>query len=369
MFRPGGVQAVVQALAEGLRDRGHEVKIVAPQPKEQTYEDKNLILIGQSAAFNTPLATKSDFALSIDNKTIDQMFEREQFDVVNFHEPWVPALSVQLLNHSKAVNVGTFHAKLPDTAISKSLELVGAPYAKRVVKKLAAITAVSDAAAEFVSTVSELPVNVVPNGISLEHYNPANYEPMKQFNGKHKNILYVGRLEKRKGVHHLLPAYRELSKDRDDLRLLIAGDGDKRATLELYVKKYALKNVEFLGFVSDEDKLRLLKTADLFVSPAIYGESFGIVLLEAMSMGVPTVAGNNPGYTSVMKERGAMSIVNPADTTAFAQRMRLFLDDNELRRLWKSWAKGYVQQFDYPSVVAQYEAVYKQAHKAASRAS
>ncbi len=361
MFRPGGVQAVIEATARDLRGRGHTVKIIAPQPKEATYQDPDLILLGQSTEFNTPFATKGDLAMSIDPSTIDAMFEREQFDVVHFHEPWVPMLSMQLLARSPAVNVGTFHAKLPDTPLSKSIEKIVTPYTRTVFKRLKAISAVSQAATDFVASVTDMPLTIIPNGIDLQHYDPEQYKSLARYKGAKKTILYIGRLEKRKGAQFLLPAYKQLAQSHSNIRLVIAGDGGKRKTLEQYVEKEELPNVEFLGFVSDEDKLRLLKSADLFVSPAIYGESFGIVLLEAMAMNVPVVAGNNPGYTSVMVDRGRISLVDPKDVDAFAQRLELLLFDEEVRGLWQEWARDYVQQFDWPKVTDQYEALYKKA--------
>jgi phosphatidylinositol alpha-mannosyltransferase len=122
-----------------------------------------------------------------------------------------------------------------------------------------------------------------------------------------------------------------------------------------------LKKVDFLGFVSDDLKLELLNKADLFCSPALFGESFGIVLLEAMATGTVTVAGDNSGYTGLMQDIGALSIVNPTDTKELARRLNLMLNQPELRTMWQKWAKQYVQQFNYPNVVDQYEELYKDA--------
>jgi phosphatidylinositol alpha-mannosyltransferase len=365
MYRPGGVQAVIHALSDGLRELGHETRIIAPQPKEVTYDDQNMILLGQSTTFNTPFATMGDLAVSIDAGTIDDMFAREQFDVVHFHEPWVPILARQLLMRSPAVNVATFHAKLPDGPLSKSLEKVSTPFTKAIFKQLTTISAVSTAAADFVQTQTDMPIEIIPNGIDLASYDQRKITPIKKYaEGKIRTILYVGRLEKRKGVAYLLPAYQELLKTHKNVRLVIVGDGDKRKILEQYVEKHSLPRVEFLGFVSEEDKLRLLRSADLFVSPALFGESFGIVLLEAMAMGLPLVAGSNPGYTSVMQDRGSISLVDPRDTAEFARRMALLLLDDEVRDLWQSWALSEVKQYDYPNVVKMYESMYKKALKA-----
>jgi phosphatidylinositol alpha-mannosyltransferase len=139
---------------------------------------------------------------------------------------------------------------------------------------------------------------------------------------------------------------------------LIAGDGPDREKLELLADDLKLKNVSFLGYVSEELKLQLLAEADLFCSPAIFGESFGIVLLEAMATGTVSIAGNNSGYSDLMQGIGALSIVNPEDTPEFARRLHMLLHEEKLRTLWQDWANDYVKQFSNPIVIDQYEALY-----------
>jgi phosphatidylinositol alpha-mannosyltransferase len=140
--------------------------------------------------------------------------------------------------------------------------------------------------------------------------------------------------------------------------LVIAGDGPDREKLEEYVEEFGLPNVSFLGFVSDETKLQLLQTADLFCAPAIYGESFGLVLLEAMACGLVAVAGDNSGYSGLMQEVGALSLVNPRETDEFARRLRLLLNEESLRTAWQKWAKSYIKQYDYSNIIKRYEDLY-----------
>jgi phosphatidylinositol alpha-mannosyltransferase len=149
--------------------------------------------------------------------------------------------------------------------------------------------------------------------------------------------------------------------------LKLAGDGADREKLEALTEELGLHHVEFLGYITDEEKLRLLHTADLFCSPALFGESFGIVLLEAMATGLVTVAGDNPGYASVMQGVGQLSLIDPKDSSVFAHRLQLLLFDDDLRNLWQKWAKTYVKQFDFPKIVDQYETVYQAALAAHNR--
>jgi phosphatidylinositol alpha-mannosyltransferase len=150
-------------------------------------------------------------------------------------------------------------------------------------KYLHVLTAVSDSGAEYAASLTDLPITIIPNGIDLNKYRH------KAVKSKSKTILYIGRLERRKGTKYLLRAYHLFAQDNPDVRLLIAGDGPDREKLELLAEDLKLKNISFLGYISEELKLQLLAEADIFCSPAIFGESFGIVLLEAMATGTVTV--------------------------------------------------------------------------------
>jgi phosphatidylinositol alpha-mannosyltransferase len=339
--------------------RGHDVKILAPKPRDVPAEyDPNWLLLSQStevSAFNTLV----DVALRVDGDEIDEILAREKFDLLHFHEPWIPRMPMQVLSRSKAINVATFHAKLPEGMLNKSIEKVVTPYTKQVFKNLHYMTAVSDAAATYVRSLTDgTPVEIIPNGLDLRVFNPQKVKVLPEYSDDIKTILYLGRLEKRKGAIWLLKAYKKLLERQPNIRLLIASDGAKRQQLEEYVAEHQLSRVEFLGFVSEEMKLRLMKTADLFCSPALYGESFGIVLIEAMAMGAVTVCGNNVGYASVMQERGRISLINPKASNEFAERLELMLYDHQIRDLWRTWAQEYVKQFDYPRIIDRYEEIY-----------
>lgn len=359
----GGVQEIVRAVHKELVARGHDVRILTPEPREMedSHRTKDIIFVGSAADFRSPLHTTSQFSVTSDMYGIEQMLEEEQFDILHFHEPWVPMLSRQILSRSQSVNIATFHAKLPETMMSRTVVKVVTPYTKAVLRNLDELTAVSEAAAEYVRTLTDAPVAIIPNGIDLSIYKTSKAKLTST--KKRKTLLFIGRLERRKGVNCLLEAYGLLSDRRSDVELIIAGDGPDREKLENAAREMELPHVKFLGFVSEAEKLRLLASADLFCAPALYGESFGIVLLEAMASGLVTVAGNNPGYASVMQELGSISLVNPKDSEEFARRMEVLLYDVELRKLWQKWAKSYVKQFSYTTIVDQYVAVYEQAQK------
>ena len=355
----GGVQEVVFQLHKHLQKKGHESLIITSRPR--AYKEtcpEGMVLLGRSAKMNTPFSTMVDFGLEVDVDEIDALFEREKFDILHFHEPWIPVLSRQILTRSDAVNIATFHGTPPNNIMSKSILNIVVPYTKSVLKYLHKYTAVSETAAAYIKTLTTEPVEIVPNGIDLDTFKPIAHLKKQH---KIKKILYLNRLEGRKGAKYLIDAYARLRQDHNDVRLLIAGKGVKKKALERYVDLYEIPDVEFLGYVDDCQKLKLMNEADLYCSPAIFGESFGIVLLEAMAVGTPLVAGNNPGYASVLKDRGRLSLVTPQNTETFAQRLELMLYDDAVRRIWLEWATEYVKQFSYNKVTDQYEKIYKEA--------
>jgi phosphatidylinositol alpha-mannosyltransferase len=360
----GGVQEHVFAVQAELRRRGQDAYIITPLPAGSNAEDyvgRNIWFVGAAADFRAPWHTTGQISASTDGDGIGELLEREQFDVLHFHEPWVPMLSRQILSRSKTINVATFHAKLPESAMTRTVMQLVTPYTKSVLKYLHELTAVSDPAAEYVRTMTNQPVSIIPNGIDLPKYRG----PARRDANKHKTILYVGRLEARKGVKYLIKSFKILSEQQPNTSLVIAGDGPERNKLEALAKDLEInpERITFTGYISDEQKIKYLHSVDLFCSPALFGESFGIVLLEAMAAGLVTVAGNNPGYASVMQGMGAISLINPKDSAEFARRLDMLLHETELRKLWRAWAKEQIPQYSYKHITDQYQAVYELALK------
>lgn len=353
----GGVLEVVLALRDGLLERGHEVKLITPKPRghEEVTEAKDTIMVGTSTDFRSFAKTTAQVSSTADNDMIDAILSREKFDILHFHEPWIPLLSRQLLQRSTSVNIATFHSKVPENLMARTIVKVVNPYMKSVMKYLHVLTAVSESGAEYAAGLTEQPITIIPNGIDLTKYT----RPARRKRSGEKTLLYIGRLEGRKGLKYLLQAFQLFEQTNNNVRLLIAGDGPEREKLELLAEDLKLNKVDFLGYVSEELKLKLLQEADLFCSPAIYGESFGIVLLEAMATGTVALAGNNSGYSDLMQDVGALSIINPQDTREFARRMDTLMNQAEIRNLWQAWADGYVRQFSYPKIVDQYEDLYR----------
>lgn len=371
--RPGGVPHLVMHLAEGLRKRGHTVKIITPRPT--TYKGdvpENYILLGTTRTFSGGFGTAGNWGSTFNIVEVQKTLEAENFDVINFHEPWIPMIGWQILNFSEAAHVGTFHANLADNTAGKFWIHTFYPVGRPMVEKLDILTAPS-----LVPTVmlklkatngNELHkflmdnFKIIPNGVDLKKYTPL--KSRKPLSGKDtKTIVYVGRLEKRKGVEFLLEAFDQLVQELPNVHLIIAGKGGKQKELERIVKGNKTPNVTFSGFVPDEEKIRLFGNADLVCAPAMYGESFGIVLIEAMAMGAPVIAGANLGFKSVMNGKGRIGLVNSESVDDFANRMAVFLSVPEISNMMRRWGIEESKQYEYDHVIKRYEEIFKEAIK------
>ncbi len=368
--RPGGVPQVVMHLYDGLKKKGHTVKVITQRPSSfKGTAPEDYILFGITRTFKGGFGTEGSWGMPSDGNEIARVLEKEQFDVINFHEPWMPMLTWQMLKHSKAAHVGTFHANLMDTAAGQAWTLAR-PYGVPLLRKMNLFTATSPASAGMLiskanmksSQERELIENIryIPCGVELSIFKPV--KKRQPLNGPNtKTIVYIGRLEKRKGVDWLILAFADLIKKMPQAHLIIAGSGLRANKLRQFVHDEKINNVTFSGYVSDDEKRRLLGNADLACFPSSYGEGFGIVLLEAMAMGTPVIAGNNIGYATVMKGHGRLGLVDVEATADFTNRLAVFLDDEPVQRSMHRWGLAEVRQYNYPKVVDQYEAAYKEA--------
>ena len=363
MFRPGGVQSHIEALSDELRSRGHEVKIIAPNVSGVKNTRDDVILLGKSTKISL---NKTEFEMSIAvggiKNPIKRMLKKEKFDILHFHEPWTPTLSLQILSESKSVNVGTFHSTSPDTFIGRSMEVVFHPLTRSIVNALDAVIVVSEAPLKYIRKLYNDKVHIVPNGIDLSVFSPDNKPFDKYLDGK-VNIFFIGRLDERKGVIYLVKAFRKIKEKFGNVRLIIGGKGNRLIEIQKYIKRHSIKDVEMLGYVEEEDKPRLYATCDIFCSPASYGESFGIVLVEAMATGKPVVACSNPGYKSVLKGRGSLFLAEPRDVDMLAEKLLLLCRDPQMRKMMGEWGLKESQKYSWKNVTDQIEEVYKYAKK------
>ena len=349
---PGGVAQHVRYLYENLRLRGHDVRILTASHGPQRSSEGDIIRLG--VGFSVPI-NASVGTLTFSPRYLSQigaMLERENFDVLHFHEPFVPFLSLFLLRESASVNVATFHAY---AGFSPSYEF-GSRALRGYAQRLHGRIAVSAAARHFIDRFFPGDYKVIPNGVDVGRY--ANAVPIARWQDGTPNVLFVGRHEPRKGLLDLLKAHRILRKTGAPSRLLIVGGGPQEREARRYVATRGLQGVEFLGRVSDDAKAQLFRTADVFASPATGGESFGIVLLEAMAAGTPIVCSDIHGYKGVVRRGREGLLVPPRAPRELAVAIDRLLSDPGLREQMGAAGQARAEEFSWPRVTAKVEEYY-----------
>ena len=349
---PGGVAQHVRFLYEGLRQRGHDVRILTASHGPQRSSEGDIIRLG--VGFSVPI-NASVGTLTFSPRYLSQigaMLEREKFDVLHFHEPFVPFLSLFLLRESTSVNVATFHAY---AGFSPSYEF-GSRALRGHAKRLHGRIAVSAAARHFIDRFFPGDYKVIPNGVDIGRF--ANAVPIARWQDGTPNVLFVGRHEPRKGLLDLLKAHRILRKTGSEARLLVVGHGPQEREARRYVATRGLQGVEFLGRVTDDAKAQLFRTADVYASPATGGELFGIVLLEAMAAGTPIVCSDIHGYKGVVRRGREGLLVPPRAPRELAVAIDKLLRDPGLREQMGAAGQARAEEFSWPRVTAKVEDYY-----------
>jgi phosphatidylinositol alpha-mannosyltransferase len=359
---PGGVRDHVRFLADALQVLGHETRIFAPSSrKEVDTNGSDFYRIGSPIAIpaNASVARIS-LSFHLANR-VAAIVERERFDVLHFHEPLMPALPMTMLRMSPAANVGTFHA----FSRSNVGYYYGRPLLQPYLAHLHRGIAVSEPARAFFNKYfPQFPLRVVPNGVNIEVYRPG-LSPIRHLRDERVNVLFVGRLEKRKGLSDLLRGYEFLRARVQNTRLIIVGDGPLRGRVESFISKHRLKDVVTSGYVPDSVLPRYYSSADIFCAPATGRESFGIVLLEAMAAGLPVVATEVPGYMSVVEPGVDSLTVQPKGWAELGAALVILARDAELRRRMGAAGHAKAQRYSWDSVAKQVIEVYQDARQAA----
>ena len=328
MAYPGGVGRHIAGLSGQFRRLGHEVVIIAPSSAERDeVDEEGIYRIGRvtSVPTNGSIA-RITLSLRMANR-VRQILHREQFDVVHLHEPLMPALPPTVLKCSQTVNVATFHAFRQ----SSYGYFYGRPYLRRIFNRLDGRIAVSRAAWEFISSYFPQTYSIIPNGVDLSRFQSA-IEPIERFRDGRLNILFVGRLEKRKGLAYLLRAYPYIKRRVPNSRIIVVGgQGRHSQQYRAYAEAHGLRDIVFVGQVSDDELPRYYATADVFCAPSTGGESFGVILIEAMAMGKPIVASDIDGYRQVVTDGVHGRLVPPRDERLLADALCSLLEDPTLR--------------------------------------
>ena len=339
---PGGVQAQVLGLAREMRRLGHEVRVLAPcdgPPPEPFVTPLGNSLPASANGSVAPLAPDPSAAL----RTIRALND-EAFDVIHLHEPLVPGPTVTALLLQLAPTVGTFHS-------------AGESAAYRVLTKtarwgadhLSTRVAVSEAARELAERYLGGKYTILFNGIEIDRYRRSDVKRVDQ-----PTIFFCGRYEPRKGLETLLEAMRYVPRD---VRLWVASDGvgidDLRNTYG------GDERISWLGRITEQDKLDRLATCSVFCAPSLRGESFGIVLLEAMAAGAPLVASDIDGYRNVALHDENALLVPPGNAVELGVALRAMLEDDQLRDRLVQGGKHRAETFSMTALAHRYIDIYR----------
>jgi phosphatidylinositol alpha-mannosyltransferase len=355
--RYGGVTEHVHHTAVELRRRGHQVTIITSRFRRgESPDDVGVERIGYNLLipFNGAFV---DLAVGIRLRSqLRGLLRRHDFDILHTHAPLVPTLPLIAVETAECPQVGTFHTT---SGHSKLIAAFLGPLAARM-NRLDARIAVSETARDFVAQYFPGDYHVIPNGVDTDRFNPA-VEPFAEWRDPGRvNVLFVGRLDPRKGVQVLLDAMPELlARTHGRARLLVVGDSYLRGRFEASVAPAARAHVRFIGHVPSSDLPRWYATGDIFVSPALGHESFGIVLAEAMAAGRAVVASDIAGYRCVVQP-GVNGVVSPpGDVRALAATLAALVEDPDRRAALAQRGRVRALEFAWPRVTDRIEAVYR----------
>jgi phosphatidylinositol alpha-mannosyltransferase len=362
---PGGVKSHIAHLATELRARGHRVRILTPatglaarRVEYGTYK------LGPTAPLGVN-GSVARIAITPDiTGRIKGLLERERFDVIHAHEPLVSLLSLALLRQAHRlgmVTVGTFHASVRRGRVSTPPEWAYAlarPWLRSSFEHLDGRIAVSEAAQQFVGHYFQDEFRIIPNGVDVAWYRDGLALP-EYADGK-LNVLFLGRIEKRKGLKFLLRAIPLVREHVPNTRFIIVGDGPLRREYERLVARAGWADVHFVGRVSERLKPAYYASADVFCAPNIGSESQGIVLLEALSAGAPTVASAIPGYRSVIRDGIEGWLVPPKDHQQLAWAICHLLTSPAERMRLRHLGRLRAEVFSWERVAGKVEAYYEE---------
>ena len=354
---PDGVQQYVLALSNWLRAQGHDVHYLVGETGRTDIKNVHSLSRNVKVRFN---GNRMSMPLPANKTKIAAILAREQFDILHVQMPFSPFMAGRVIAaapRSTAV-VGTFHIA-PNSPLVTAANHGLRWLTRATLKRFDQIMAVSPIAQTFARQTFGIESQIVPNLVDLKPF--INAKPLPQYTGDEPVVLFLGRLVERKGCQHLLSAVAKLHRENAELpcKVVVCGKGPLEPRLKIYAQEHNIGHmVEFTGFITESDKPRYMASADIAVFPSTGGESFGIVVVEALGAARGAVlAGNNPGYASVMGSH-TEALFKPTDTAALSAKLLELLSDKAKRDQARKWQRQDAGRFDTPVVGKQVLAQY-----------
>jgi len=346
---PGGVNTQIRGQARALRTLGHSVEVFGPASGPLVDGEHTL---GRAVVISLG-GTESGLGVDPRGFAAVGRLARGPFDVIHVHEPLTPLVPWLVVGAARAPLVGTFHVHRES---GHRLYAIWKGALGPLVRRLRARIAVSEAAKRTVSTHFPGDYEIVPNGIDVDDFRRPRPRPQAVSGGR-RTVLCVGRLEQRKGVDTLIRAMALVRKTAPDVLLVIVGDGSERAALAALAGDTG--SVLFAGQVPDADLAAYVQAADVVCSPALSGESFGIVLLEAMACAKPLVASRIEGYEALVGSSGCARLVPPGDADALAGALSALLMSADDRRQLGQAGAAAARAYDWTVIGRRLDDIYR----------
>ena len=356
--RPDGLLNHIYYLCNELSKLGHKVVLFGPNKKTKL-AFRNYVKIEDLIEID--IAEETTIYITIKSKSIQNPTEvieqKEKFDIIHFHDPYIPFVSLEVLKKIKLPVVTTFHTAWDKDSRFNLLNNI-IPLFKESFKKVKG--------AIFVSKIGRIRWGnlfpqktirkVISNGIDYKLYHPINVK-----NSKRITILFVARIVRRKGLLYLLEVIKNLTKKFNYLKLIVLGDGPQLLACKQYVRKNHLeKYVDFKGYVTGKEKIRFYQKADIFCAPYI-NEAFGITILEAMACGIPIVGFNSDGISEILKNYPDPDLIVPRKNIKLLEKsISSLINDNEKRNIIKKWLLNKSKEFDWKMIAKETEELYYQ---------
>jgi phosphatidylinositol alpha-mannosyltransferase len=352
LSRPGGVNNQIRAQARALRRLGHSVRVFGPASRPLQNGE---ISLGRSLPV-TMFGTESGLGVDPRGVPAVQRMLREPLDIVHVHEPFTPLMPWIAVAGARVPVVCTFHVhREQGHRVYASAAWLLRPLARRINRRIA----VSDAARRTVESHFPGHYAIVPNGIDIDVFSTPRPRP-DVFETARRHVLYIGRLEPRKGVEFLVRAMADVQRQFPDVRLVVGGDGPDAARLKRLAGELGV-DARFAGAIGEADLPAFFQAADIVCSPALGGESFGIVLLEAMASSRPVVASRIEGYEELVGQRGCARLVPPGNAAALAASLAALLTDAGARREMVAAGNAVAREYDWSAIGLRVMEIYQSA--------